>query len=118
MMTFERLDIDAVDWEQLDVLLDRTVYQTRPWLDFIARAQNAEPVVAVLREGNDVLAYFTGLMVKKCGLRILGSPFPGWTSDYIGFNLTSDGKRSQGVKRWTIFSRARRDQADVPRTNW
>jgi predicted sugar kinase len=43
MMTFERLDIDAVDWEQLDALPDRTVYQTRSWLDFIARAQNAEP---------------------------------------------------------------------------
>jgi hypothetical protein len=57
MRTFERLDTDAVDWEQLDALLDRTVYQTRPWLDFIARAQNAEPVVAVLREGNDALTY-------------------------------------------------------------
>jgi hypothetical protein len=65
MMTFERLDRDAVDWKQLDALPDRTVYQTWPWLDFIARAQNAEPVVAVLREGNDALAYFTGLIVKS-----------------------------------------------------
>jgi hypothetical protein len=87
MRTFERLNLDTVDWEQLDALPDRTVYQTRSWLDFITRAQNAEPVVAVLREGNDVLAYFTGLMVIKCGLRILGSPFPGWTSDYMGFTL-------------------------------
>ena len=46
-MAFERLDLDAVDWEQLDTLPDYTVYQTRSWLDFIARAQNAEPIVAV-----------------------------------------------------------------------
>ena len=104
MMTFERLDLDAVDWEQLDALPDRTVYQTRPWLDFIARAQNAEPVVAVLREGNDALAYFTGLMVKKCGLRILGSPFPGWTSDYMGFNLTSDVPRREALKALESFA--------------
>ena len=45
-MAFERLDLDAVDWEQLDTLPDYTVYQTRSWLDF-ARAQNAEPIVAV-----------------------------------------------------------------------
>ena len=43
----ERLDLDAVDWEQLDTLPDYTVYQTRSWLDLIARAQNAEPIVAV-----------------------------------------------------------------------
>ena len=104
MMTFERLDIDAVDWEQLDALPDRTVYQTRPWLDFIAGAQNAEPVVAVLREGNDTLAYFTGLIVKKCGLRILGSPFPGWTSDYMGFNLTSDVPRREVLKALESFA--------------
>ena len=104
MMTFERLDLDAVDWEQLDALPDRTVYQTRPWLDFIARAQNAEPVVAVLREGNDALAYFTGLIVKKCGLRILGSPFPGWTSDYMGFNLTSDVPRREALKALESFA--------------
>jgi hypothetical protein len=104
MMTFERLDLDAVDWKQLDALPDRTVYQTRPWLDFIARAQNAEPVVAMLREGNDALAYFTGLMVKKCGLRILGSPFPGWTSDYMGFNLASDVPRREALKALESFA--------------
>ena len=68
-----------MDWEHLDALPDRTMYQTRSCLDFFARSQNAEPVVAVLREGNDVLAYFTVLIVKKCSLRILGSAFPGWT---------------------------------------
>jgi hypothetical protein len=30
MMTFERLDIDAVDWEQLYALPDRTVHTQRP----------------------------------------------------------------------------------------
>ena len=31
------------------------------------------------------IGYFTGLMVRKFGFRILGSPFPGWSTDYMGF---------------------------------
>jgi hypothetical protein len=44
-------------------------------------------VVAAIREGNDRLGYFTGLVVRKFGLKVLGSPFPGWTTGYMGFNL-------------------------------
>ena len=47
MMAFERLNIDSMACEQLDTLPDRTIYQTRSCLDFIVRAQNAEPVAAV-----------------------------------------------------------------------
>jgi len=66
---------------------DRVVFQTREWLDFVARTQNADPVVAaVLRDGERV-GYFTGLVIRRLGVRILGSPFPGWTTASMGFTL-------------------------------
>ncbi len=87
MLTLERLDLDDCDWERMDTLPDRVVFQTREWLEFVARTQGAEPVVAAVIRDKEVMGYFTGLIVRRFGLRILGSPFPGWTTQWMGFNL-------------------------------
>jgi CelD/BcsL family acetyltransferase involved in cellulose biosynthesis len=87
MISFEPLDLTRVPWEELDRYEDRTLFQTRSWLDFVAETQGAEPVVAAIREDGQLLGYFTGLIVSKFGIKILGSPFKGWTTAYMGFNL-------------------------------
>jgi CelD/BcsL family acetyltransferase involved in cellulose biosynthesis len=94
MLSLKRADIDSVDWAYLDSCPDQTVFQTRGWLSFIAETQDAEPVVATLNEGQHIVGYFTGLITNKFGLRILGSPFRGWTTQYMGF-CPSPGIRSQ-----------------------
>jgi hypothetical protein len=33
------------------------------------------------------MGYFSGLLVKKFGVKILGSPFNGWTTGYMGFDV-------------------------------
>jgi hypothetical protein len=60
-MKFYPIDIKSADWKRLDRFADRTVFQTREWLQFVAEAQNALPVLAELRESSGVLGYFTGL---------------------------------------------------------
>jgi hypothetical protein len=87
MLSLERLDLDDCDWERMDALPDRVVFQTREWLEFVARTQRAEPVVASLVRDGDAVGYFTGLIVRRFGLRILGSPFQGWTTQWMGFNF-------------------------------
>jgi len=90
MIKLERLNIDNVPWQVLDQYKDRSVFQTRGWVNFVAEAQNAEPIIAVIKEKRQVLGYFTGLITKKIGLKILGSPFDGWTTTYMGINLLPD----------------------------
>lgn len=104
MLSFERIDINSIDWEALDSLPDRTIFQTLPWLKFVAKTQDAEPVFAALRENNQTLGYFTGLIIKKFGFKILGSPFPGWTTAYMGFNLLSGVSRNSAVKALVDFA--------------
>lgn len=104
MLSFERIDINSIDWEALGKLPDRTIFQTLPWLKFVAKTQNAEPVVAALRENNQTVGYFTGLIIKKFGFKILGSPFPGWTTAYMGFNLLSGVSRNIAVKTLVDFA--------------
>jgi hypothetical protein len=92
---FRTLDSDRIPWRALDDFEDRVVFQTREWLDFIAESQRARPVVAEVRENDSVIGYFSGLVVRKFGVRILGSSFPGWTTPYIGFNLRPGYSRAR-----------------------
>lgn len=84
---FEPVPLAEVDWAELDRFPDRNLFQTRAWLAFLAEMQGAEPVIARLQDGSQTLGYFTGLIVQRWGLRFLGSPLPGWTTPYMGFNL-------------------------------
>jgi hypothetical protein len=86
-LRLERVGLPEVPWARLDVRADRTVFQTIRWLDFVAETQQAEPVVAAVRRGSETIGWFTGAIVRRLGVRILGSPLPGWTTSYMGFNL-------------------------------
>jgi hypothetical protein len=94
MFQFELLPPQRVPWEALNGFDDRVVFQTPEWLEFIAESQKAATVVAAIHDGNSIAGYFSGLVVRKFGLRILGSSFPGWTTPYIGFNLRPGYSRS------------------------
>ena len=102
-MKFHSIDFKAVDWKHLDSFEDRTVFQTREWLQFVSESQNATPVIAELRDGNKVLGYFTGLTFSKFGLKVLGSSFPGWTTPYIGFNLNASISRRYALEALEKF---------------
>jgi hypothetical protein len=91
------IDLKNVDWSALDSFADRTVFQTREWLNFVAEAQGATPLVAELRRDGKLVGYFSGLTVSKFGVKILGSSFPGWTTPYIGFNLEPGISRAEAL---------------------
>ncbi|MGH9815638.1 MAG: lipid II:glycine glycyltransferase FemX, partial [Candidatus Acidiferrales bacterium] len=101
-MTCHILDPQQAPWKRLEDFPDRTVFQTQAWVNFVANAKRATPVIAELREGSDVAGYFTGLTFWKFGIKILGSSFPGWTTPYMGFNLLD------GVERWRALEAVER----------
>ena len=85
-----KLTLIREDYHQapaLEQFEDYTIFETMEWLKFVADSQNAKPMVARLIDGNNWVGRFSGLIVKKYGLRIIGSPLPGWTTSYMGFNL-------------------------------
>lgn len=76
-------------------------------MDFIAATQKAEPVVAKVMDGELLVGYFTGMLVRKLGMRILGSPFPGWSTIYMGFNLQPEVERSaalEGLQKFAFYN--------------
>jgi CelD/BcsL family acetyltransferase involved in cellulose biosynthesis len=102
---FERLDVRGDDWlAKFDTKQTGTIYQTPAWLAFLSRTQHGELVVGALKEGRKRIGYFTGLIVRKFGLRILGSPFPGWSTDYMGLTLSAGADRRQAVQALIKFA--------------
>jgi hypothetical protein len=97
MMKCRILDFETVDWDALDQFADRTVFQTREWLRFIAETQKATPVLVELQQDGQRAGYFSGLTVKKFGVKVLGSSFPGWTTPYVGFNMLPGASRSAAL---------------------
>src|SRR5581483_11313457 len=71
------IDPKTADWRALDAFADRTVFQTREWLNFIAQTQNATPILAETRESGGLAGYFSGLTVPQLVVRILGARFRG-----------------------------------------
>lgn len=102
---FERLDMRDYDWPaKIDSKEVGTIYQTPAWLAFLSETQKGEPVVAFLKEGRETCGFFIGLIVQKFGVRILGSPFPGWSTDYMGLTLSAGVDRRRAVQSLIDFA--------------
>jgi len=103
-VTFARVALPEVPWDELDARPDRTVFQCRAWLDFLAQTQAAEPVVAEVRRGGGTVGWFTGAIVRRGGLKFLGSPMRGWTTSYMGFNVDELADRTELLRALPGFA--------------
>src|SRR4051812_32111818 len=103
-MRFVRCLPEEVDWAKLDAYPDRQIFQTKEWLDFVAEAQGAEVVVAALEDNGSIVGWFSGLVQRRFGLRMLGAPFPGWSTSYLCFNLEPFVPRREAWKALLDFA--------------
>lgn len=85
----EFCSIDAADapWDRFDAFDDRMFSQRRGWLEFVSGISGGKIALAELKRGAETLGCFSGILFHRLGVPILGSPFQGWTTTYMGFNL-------------------------------
>jgi hypothetical protein len=99
MLAFEPFGGSMDEWGQiLATFPDHEIFQAPAWLAFIAETQKATPVIAVLKEGSQPVGYFAGLTVRRFGAKILGSPFPGWTTSHMGMRLREGISRREATR--------------------
>jgi hypothetical protein len=103
-LKLERIELSGCDWALMDAFDDRCVFQSREWVMYLADVAAGEPVVAAVKDGARTVGYFTGLLTRRFGVRILGSPFPGWGTDYMGFNLEPGVARRAAVEALLPFA--------------
>jgi len=98
MISVTPIEFASPDWRKHTAAFPgRTIYQHPAWMAFVAETQHATPVVAELHEGNSRLGYFTGLLFHRFGIKVLGSPFPGWSTAYMGFLLEDGVSRTEAM---------------------
>ena len=96
-MEFIAIDPGNVRWDKLDAFPDRIFSQRRGWLEFVAGMADGKIIIAELKRGSKTVGYFTGVMFQRMGVPILGSPFKGWMTSYMGFNLVPDTSRREAL---------------------
>lgn len=104
MLTLERMPLDEIDWQTLDAFADRQFHQRRHWLEFVAAFTGGEVVVAEISDGGQAVGYFSGILFRKFGIPILGSPFRGWTTAYLGFNMEPGVSRAAALQALEAFA--------------
>lgn len=65
--------------------INQTIFTTKLWVDFLEKNQKIEPIILDLMDGKTVKGVFVGGLIKKAGIKILGSPFEGWLTPDMGF---------------------------------
>ena len=96
-MKFVALEPDQSTWQELDSYADRIFSQRCGWLEFAARISSGKIIIAKLVEDGEPLGYYSGILFHRFGMPILGSPFKGWTTTYMGFNLAPELSRRDAL---------------------
>jgi CelD/BcsL family acetyltransferase involved in cellulose biosynthesis len=103
VLRLERVPLDGVA-PAVEAIRSRNVFNTREWLDFVARTQSAEAIVAHVELDGEPVGAFTGLVVRRFGVRILGSPFQGWMTGPMGFSLVPGVARREAMAALLPFA--------------
>jgi hypothetical protein len=98
MLLFERCVATPTEWEGICRLFPTwTVFQSSAWLAFLAETQKGEPITALLKDGDETIGCYAGVKVRRFGVPILGSPFAGWNTEYMGLNLLDGVSRHDAI---------------------
>lgn len=84
MYLIKEVELDVLKQEYVEDRIE-SPFCTYEWLNFLKHNQNAKPVVLAVIDKKETVAFFVGAIVKKVGIRILGSPFEGWLTPDMGF---------------------------------
>jgi CelD/BcsL family acetyltransferase involved in cellulose biosynthesis len=101
----ERMPYEPRTWDEVIARYpDAEVFHSTAWLAFLTATQRAEPVVAIVRQGDRPVGHFVGAIVRRYGIRILGSPLPGWGTQVMGFLLEPDADRRGAAEALIDFA--------------
>jgi hypothetical protein len=62
----------------------RHFYHSGVWIEFICRTQRVTPWFYRIVDDARAIGYLPGFLMRKWTVPIYGSPFPGWTTPYLG----------------------------------
>lgn len=98
MYKITEIELENLNIDEYYSTGDKVIYQTKEWINFICETQNVKPIILRITDDKAFVGYFTCFLFSKFGIKIIGSPFRGWTTLYMGFNVAEGVDRASLVK--------------------
>ena len=92
MYEFERVDFNNIDSNKYNSFADKSIFTTKEWIRFIEDDSDAEPIIIKILQDKGFIGYFSALAVRKFGIKIIASPFNGWSTCFMGFDIHEGSK--------------------------
>lgn len=84
---FTEIPFESIDWAEFYKYSKKPVLTTKEWLKFIMEDSEVKPIVLRITEEDKFIGYFSCFKTNKFGVTIIGSPFPGWSTPYMGIEV-------------------------------
>ncbi|KGN98574.1 hypothetical protein HR11_08560 [Porphyromonas macacae] len=84
---FEIVKEVDIPWDTLKSCYDHTVFKSKNWSLFLKEYYHILPFVISISENENIIGYFYGQKMKKMGIKIVASPFEGWSTAYQGLSM-------------------------------
>lgn len=87
MYKIEEVKLSSINKDEFNNFADKSIFTTVEWIKFVEEDSVAEPVTLRILKDDTFIGYFSALMVKKFGIKIIASPFSGWSTCFMGFDM-------------------------------
>lgn len=101
--SFRQVSLEKIDKQVFNDFPRKSVNTTKEWIEFIQEDSKADPYILEISENGKLVGFFSSLIVKKFGVKIVGSPFPGWSTVYMGLDVYNEALKSEILKDLVPF---------------
>ena len=104
MFEFTVVDIENINIDEYDDFANKNIFTRLDWLYFLRKDSNIYPCVlkVIRRQDKCFVGYLTGGLFSRFGVKIFASPFSGWSTCFMGYDLTERNE----LKRILLETRA------------
>ena len=92
MYSFDVIDFEQIEGRSFIDFPATSVFTTHEWIRFVQEDSKAEPLIVEIRLNEKTIGYFSALIMRKMGIKIIGSPFRGWSTCFMGFDVPHNNK--------------------------
>lgn len=101
--TFVKRDLSEINRGVFNNFPNKSIFTTKEWIDFIAEDSKAKPYILEISKDGEFIVFFSALVVRKFGLKIVGSPFAGWSTPYMGLDVVDSSKKTKILQELIPF---------------
>lgn len=94
---FEKIDFADFKETTIEEFPDKTIYTTADWYKYLIEDSGVVPVIIKIYADGQHIGYFYAGEIKKFGIRIIASPFSGWSTCWMGFEV------KEGINKFDLL---------------